>query len=103
MFRLNMSASSNSKPTVNLTNAEWKAKLTEEQYRILRLKDTEYPGTGIYNKHFEKGIYKCSGCGQELYEYGYLYDFFLNEYSDLFIVLRRNLIHIVVGQHLVLQ
>ncbi len=58
--RLNMS--------VNLSDAEWKKKLTNEQYRILRQKDTEYPGTGKYNKHFEIGIYKCVGCGEELYE-----------------------------------
>jgi peptide-methionine (R)-S-oxide reductase len=54
--------------SVNLSDAEWKKKLTNEQYRILRQKDTEYPGTGKYNKHFEIGIYKCVGCGEELYE-----------------------------------
>ncbi|CAF3819457.1 unnamed protein product [Rotaria sordida] len=53
---------------VNLSDAEWKKKLTNKQYRILRQKDTEYPGTGEYNKHFETGIYKCAGCGQELYD-----------------------------------
>ena len=52
----------------NLSDKEWKNKLTNEQYRILRQKDTEYPGTGKYNKHFEKGIYKCAGCEKELYE-----------------------------------
>src|SRR5437868_7099907 len=72
MFRFNISASLNSQQqkilTVNLSDTEWKKKLTNEQYRILRQKDTEYPGTGKYNKHFEKGIYKCAGCGEELYE-----------------------------------
>jgi peptide-methionine (R)-S-oxide reductase len=67
-----MSVSSNNNqqkiPSVNLSDAEWKKKLTNEQYRILRQKDTEYPGTGTYNKHFESGIYQCAGCGQELYE-----------------------------------
>ncbi len=53
---------------VNLSDAEWKSKLTDEQYRILRQKDTEHPGTGEYNKHFESGVYKCAGCGKELYE-----------------------------------
>lgn len=62
-LRLNMSVSSN-----KLTDADWKKKLTKEQYRILREKDTEYPGTGIYNKHFENGIYKCAGCENELYQ-----------------------------------
>jgi peptide-methionine (R)-S-oxide reductase len=31
------------------------------------IKDTEYPGTGEYNKYSEEGIYKCAGCGEELY------------------------------------
>jgi peptide-methionine (R)-S-oxide reductase len=68
-----MSASSDNKqpkaPAVNLSDAEWKGKLTDEQYRILRQKDTEHPGTGEYNKHFETGTYKCAGCGNELYGY----------------------------------
>jgi len=64
-----MSVSSNNKQQkLNLSDAEWRKRLTNEQYRILRQKDTEYPGTGIYNKHFEKGIYKCAGCGENLYE-----------------------------------
>jgi peptide-methionine (R)-S-oxide reductase len=52
----------------NISDAEWKKKLTKEQYRILRQKDTEYPGTGKYNKHFETGIYQCAGCGEDLYK-----------------------------------
>lgn len=53
---------------VNLSDDEWKSKLSAEQYRVLREKGTEYPGTGEYNKHFEEGVYKCAGCGKELYE-----------------------------------
>lgn len=59
---------SNKAPAVNLSDAEWKAKLTDEQFRILRKKDTEYPGTGEYNKLYEPGTYTCAGCGQKLYE-----------------------------------
>ena len=51
----------------NKTDEEWKKTLTAEQYDILRKKGTEYPGTGKYNKHFEKGFYTCAGCGQELF------------------------------------
>lgn len=64
-FRSTMADSK--KPAVNLSDAEWKAKLTDEQYQILRHKDTERGGTGEYNKHFEDGVYKCAGCGAELY------------------------------------
>ena len=55
-------------PAVTLSDTEWKAKLTDQQFRILRKKDTEHPGTGEYNKHYESGTYTCAGCGQELYE-----------------------------------
>jgi peptide methionine sulfoxide reductase msrA/msrB len=46
---------------------EWKQILNPDQYRILREKETEAPFTGklLYNK--EKGIYKCAGCGSELF------------------------------------
>ena len=55
-------------PAVNLSDEEWKSKLTDEQFRILRKKETEYAGTGEYNKHYETGVYQCAGCGHGLYE-----------------------------------
>ena len=56
------------KPEINLTNAEWKQKLTPLQYYITREKGTEKPHTGEYNDFFEKGIYSCVCCGNELFE-----------------------------------
>ena len=47
---------------------EWKDKLTEEQYRVLRLKETERPFTGKYLNKKEKGIYYCAGCGTPLFD-----------------------------------
>jgi len=47
---------------------EWKKKLTEEQYRVLRLKGTERPFTGKYWNNKEKGIYYCAGCGMPLFD-----------------------------------
>jgi peptide methionine sulfoxide reductase msrA/msrB len=49
------------------TEKEWKNILTNEQYAVLREKETEKPFTGklLYNK--SKGIYKCAGCGNELF------------------------------------
>lgn len=49
------------------TDAEWKAQLTPEQYRILREKGTEGAFTGKYNIHKEKGTYVCAGCGNPLF------------------------------------
>lgn len=39
------------------------------QYHILREKGTEPPGSGKYDKFYEKGTYKCAGCGAPLYKY----------------------------------
>ncbi len=46
---------------------EWKKKLTNEQYHMLREKGTEIPFTGklLYNK--KGGMYMCAGCGAKLF------------------------------------
>jgi peptide-methionine (R)-S-oxide reductase len=46
---------------------EWKSKLTPEQYRVLRQKGTEAPGTGQYVDFYEDGMYHCAACGQALF------------------------------------
>lgn len=50
------------------TEDEWKAKLTPEQYRVLRQKGTETPGTGKYLYNDEHGMYRCAACGAELFK-----------------------------------
>jgi peptide-methionine (R)-S-oxide reductase len=52
---------------INKTDKEWKEHLTEEQYYVTRQKGTERPFTGKYHDHKEKGMYKCIGCGEELF------------------------------------
>lgn len=52
---------------VTKTDAEWKKQLTPEQYRVSRHEGTEAPYTGKYWDNDEKGIYKCVGCGQEVF------------------------------------
>lgn len=54
--------------SVNKSDSEWRAILSPEQFRILRKKGTEQPGTGEYNKHHEEGVYSCVGCGTSLYK-----------------------------------
>ncbi|KAG2225574.1 hypothetical protein INT45_013685, partial [Circinella minor] len=51
----------------NKTEEEWRAVLSPEQFRILREKGTEIAGTGEYNHHFDKGVYRCAGCNVPLY------------------------------------
>lgn len=53
--------------SVNKTDAEWKKELSAEQYYVLREKGTEKPFTGELLLNKEKGIYKCAGCGNELF------------------------------------
>ena len=50
------------------SESEWRAILSPEQFRILRQKGTENPGTGEYDKHKEEGVYSCAGCGTPLYK-----------------------------------
>lgn len=53
---------------MHLTDAEWRTKLTPEQYRILREAGTERAFTGKYEKNKAAGEYLCAGCGQPLFE-----------------------------------
>jgi len=52
---------------IQLTPEQWKEKLDQEQYRILREKGTERPFTGKYDLHFDNGVYSCAGCGSVLF------------------------------------
>lgn len=49
------------------TEAEWKALLSSEEYAVLREKATELPFTGKYVSEHADGMYRCRGCGNELF------------------------------------
>lgn len=50
-----------------MDSTNWKEKLTPEQYRVLREKGTEQPGTSPFILSQDKGIYECAGCENQLF------------------------------------
>ncbi|TCV71437.1 peptide-methionine (R)-S-oxide reductase MsrB [Neorhizobium sp. S3-V5DH] len=54
-------------PKVHKSDVEWREQLSSEQYRILRQAGTERAFTGPFWNSKEKGLYRCAGCGEELF------------------------------------
>lgn len=52
---------------MHLTDEEWRQRLTPEQYRVLRGKGTELPGSGALLHNDRTGAYMCAACGATLF------------------------------------
>jgi peptide-methionine (R)-S-oxide reductase len=59
---------------VELTDGEWREKLTPDQYAVLRQQATERAFTGALWDTKEPGVYRCAGCGTELFRSDAKYD-----------------------------
>ncbi|MPZ92528.1 MAG: peptide-methionine (R)-S-oxide reductase MsrB, partial [Actinobacteria bacterium] len=53
---------------VSKTEQEWREELSPDQYEVLRNKATERPFTGKYVNVKDDGVYRCAGCGVELFD-----------------------------------
>ncbi|MFD0581757.1 peptide-methionine (R)-S-oxide reductase MsrB [Dactylosporangium darangshiense] len=63
-------------PLVQLptTDAEWRVRLSPEEFRVLRLAGTEAPWSGEYVNTKTDGVYRCRACGEQLFESGAKFD-----------------------------
>jgi peptide-methionine (R)-S-oxide reductase len=50
------------------TEDEWRARLNPEQFDVLRKHGTERAGTSPLNREHRPGVFRCAGCGQELFD-----------------------------------
>ncbi|KQU02924.1 methionine sulfoxide reductase [Rhodococcus sp. Leaf7] len=62
-----MSSAPEKKPTYELSDDEWRTKLSAAEYAVLRKAGTERPYVGEYTDTTTEGVYKCRACDAELF------------------------------------
>lgn len=59
---------------LHLTDEQWRARLTPEQYAVLRYSETEFAGSSDLNNEHRAGMYVCAGCDLPLFKSEWKYD-----------------------------
>ncbi len=59
---------------IRKTDEEWRKQLTDLEYKVARKHGTEPAFSGAYWDHHDKGMYRCVGCGQELFGSAHKFD-----------------------------
>jgi peptide-methionine (R)-S-oxide reductase len=60
--------------TLPTTDAEWRVRLSPDEFRVLRRAGTEAPWSGEYVGTKTDGVYRCRACGEQLFESGAKFD-----------------------------
>lgn len=69
-----MSTANNDSYPFELSESEWRARLNDAEYAVLREAATERPGTGALLNEDRAGLYTCRACGNELFLAGTKFD-----------------------------
>lgn len=59
---------------LRLTDEQWRARLTPEQYAVLRFSETEFAGSSELNNEYRAGVYVCAGCDLPLFNSEWKYN-----------------------------
>ncbi|MBI1329049.1 MAG: peptide-methionine (R)-S-oxide reductase MsrB [Alphaproteobacteria bacterium] len=62
------------KAPIQKSDEEWRKELTPEQFHVLRQHGTERAGTSPLNAEKREGLFRCAGCGAELFDSGTKYE-----------------------------